>query len=165
MEEAAAEEPRERLCSQWELTNAICPERSACVNPRRVPAGPHPTRRPLHPPPIPQLCQLPLDGRISHGGAPRARLRAHAGSAPAGCAAVAQHRLLRLLRLFVSWFLDYELIVCSCRLCCFSFALYPPGVGTPSCIAVGTCHKPFQEGGKKQQRTVASRKTVFQPCS
>lgn len=29
--------------SQWEMTNAICPEHSACVNPRRVPAGPHPT--------------------------------------------------------------------------------------------------------------------------
>lgn len=45
----AAAEPRESL-SQWEMTNAICPEHSACVNPRRVPAGPHPTLRPLHPP-------------------------------------------------------------------------------------------------------------------
>jgi len=40
---------RESL-SQWEMTNAICPEHSACVNPRRVPAGPHPTPRPLCPP-------------------------------------------------------------------------------------------------------------------
>lgn len=39
--------------SQWEMTNAICPEHSACVNPWRVPAGPHPTLRPLHPPPPP----------------------------------------------------------------------------------------------------------------
>lgn len=35
--------------SQWEMTNAICPEHSACVNPRRVPADPHPTLRPLYP--------------------------------------------------------------------------------------------------------------------
>lgn len=34
------------------MTNAICPEHSACVNPRRVPAGPHPTLRPLYPPPL-----------------------------------------------------------------------------------------------------------------
>lgn len=39
--------------SQWEMTNAICPEHSACVNPWRVPAGPHPTLRPLHPPILP----------------------------------------------------------------------------------------------------------------
>lgn len=37
--------------SHWEMTNAICPEHSACVNPRRVPADPHPTLRPLQPPP------------------------------------------------------------------------------------------------------------------
>lgn len=44
--------------SQWEMTNAICPEHSACVNPWRVPAGPHPTLRPLHPPHPPNhsLC-------------------------------------------------------------------------------------------------------------
>lgn len=41
---------KEESLSQWEMTNAICPEHSACVNPRRVPAGPHPTLRPLHPP-------------------------------------------------------------------------------------------------------------------
>lgn len=35
--------------SQWEMTNAICPEHSACVNPRRVPADPHPSLRPLYP--------------------------------------------------------------------------------------------------------------------
>lgn len=33
--------------SHWEMTNAICPEHSACVNPRWVPADPHPTLRPL----------------------------------------------------------------------------------------------------------------------
>lgn len=37
--------------SHWEMTNAICPEHSACVNPRQVPADPHPTLRPLQPPP------------------------------------------------------------------------------------------------------------------
>lgn len=127
MEEEAAEERRERLFSQWEMTNAICPERSACVNPRREPAGPHPTRRPLHPPPIPQLCQLLLDGQIRHGGAARARLRAHAGAAKPQVAlrrpGAGLQRLL--LRLFVSCFFCSELIICSSRLCCFSSALYP----------------------------------------
>lgn len=33
--------------SQWEMTNAICPDHIACVNPWQVTAGPHLTLRPL----------------------------------------------------------------------------------------------------------------------
>lgn len=63
-EGGAVAEPRESL-SQWEMTNAICPEHSACVNPRRVPAGPHPTLRPLHhPPPIRQTTLSASTGRV-----------------------------------------------------------------------------------------------------
>lgn len=50
--------------SQWEMTNAICPECSACVNPRWVPAGPHPTLRPLHNKPQLPLPRLP-PGRVN----------------------------------------------------------------------------------------------------
>lgn len=49
-----------------------------------------------HTPPIPQLCQLPLDVRISHGGAPRARPRGwRPGSATPGCVEAARQRLPR----------------------------------------------------------------------
>lgn len=51
--------------SQWEMTNAICPEHSACVNPWRVPAGPHPTLRPLqlpHAPSPPNTSSTSCDG-------------------------------------------------------------------------------------------------------
>lgn len=43
------EEQRERLSSQWEMTNARRPERSACVNPPPGP-GPYPTSAPLRQP-------------------------------------------------------------------------------------------------------------------
>lgn len=107
-EEEEVEEPG--LFSQWEMTNAICPEHSACVNPQRVPAGPHPTPRPLHPlPPIPQPCQLPLDGWIRHGALWKCR----------GWCWAARPRLAAQL----DCCLDHELLVCSCRI---STALHPP---------------------------------------
>lgn len=51
--------------SQWEMTNAICPEHSACVNPPQVPAGPHPTLRPLYTPFLPPPTSLSAStGRV-----------------------------------------------------------------------------------------------------
>lgn len=119
------EERRESLFSQWEMTNAICPERSACVNPQRAPADPHPTPRPLHTPPpnththhqshnsvsFPWMCGSVTEER---------HVRARVDGARALLAQVALRRPDRGCRgdmsdLFAIRCLDYALRVCSCR--------------------------------------------------
>lgn len=75
------------------------------------------------------------------GGAQARLPQVASGSPGRGCRGV-------LSDLFANWCLDYELVVCSCRLCCFSFALYPPA---QEASALKCSRNPSRKVGKPSQ--------------